>query len=127
MKKCTKCGGEKSLSDFGFHEKGKYQKRSACKSCLRLTSDEHRDKHLRNRFGISLEQYQSMLVGQDYRCAICGSKDSFGKSPHFVVDHDHSTGKIRSLLCNKCNVGIGMLGDDPKRLEDAAAYLRKHK
>jgi DNA-directed RNA polymerase subunit RPC12/RpoP len=55
-------------------------------------------------------------------CAICGAK----VEGNMAADHDHKTMKPRDLLCKNCNTGIGMLKDDPKLLETAAAYLRKH-
>jgi hypothetical protein len=81
---------------------------------------------LKSNYGISLEEYERMLACQGGRCAICGSTDPCGK-PTFAVDHDHVTGEVRALLCNKCNPAIGMLGDDPERLEAAARYLRAFK
>jgi len=82
---------------------------------------------LKFKYGMSLEDYERMLVQQGGRCAICGSLESHGKTQHFVVDHDHTTGEIRALLCNRCNPAIGMMGDDPDRLEAAARYLRAFK
>jgi hypothetical protein len=62
---------------------------------------------------------------QGFCCAICNDhEDSVGKK--MFVDHDHVTGKIRKLLCTKCNVGIGMLKDNPDIMERAAKYLRDH-
>lgn len=86
--------------------------------------DEIEDYRLRAAYGISLAQYEEMLVAQDGRCRICGSDkaDSRGRSLH--VDHDHATGRVRGLLCNQCNHAIGLLQDSPERFERAADYLR---
>jgi hypothetical protein len=65
-----------------------------------------------------------MLKDQGGCCAICGT-DTPGTSGIFAVDHDHKTGKVRGLLCRSCNVGIGNLGDDPKRLKEAIRYLTR--
>lgn len=56
-------------------------------------------------------------------CEICGVVES---DRPLCVDHDHTTGAMRGLLCNNCNAGIGLLGDCPSRIELAAAYLRRH-
>ncbi|MEN8656250.1 endonuclease VII domain-containing protein [Streptomyces sp. 21So2-11] len=81
--------------------------------------------HLRNKFGLTLEDYEAMLVVQDRRCKIClrtaGEADRCFK--RLGVDHCHSTGKIRGLLCRSCNAAIGQLQDSPRIIKRAAAYL----
>jgi hypothetical protein len=80
---------------------------------------------LLRRYGITLEQYNLLREQQDFCCAICNDhEDIAGKK--MVVDHDHATGKIRKLLCTKCNVGIGMLKDSADIMERAAKYIRDH-
>jgi hypothetical protein len=79
------------------------------------------------RFGVDLDKYNRMLADQDGRCAICGSDYPGVPGRRFCVDHDHATGVVRALLCNGCNNGIGMLGDDPNRVRAAAAYLEKYR
>lgn len=84
-----------------------------------------RERHLRQVHGISVEQYQAMLAAQGGGCAICGGPpDRKGVKP-FYVDHDHMTGKIRGLLCNRHNAGLGHFSDDITLLEAAIAYLRR--
>ena len=74
-----------------------------------------RKAHLKYKYEITLEQYEIMLKKQKGKCAICGSKDvKCGSKTHFVVDHNHKTGKVRGLLCNNCNSGIGYLEDNVK-------------
>lgn len=83
---------------------------------------------LKRRFGISLHEYGQMLVAQNGKCAICSSTDAGtrdGMPKALAVDHDHRTGKIRGLLCESCNQGIGKLKDDPKILRLAADYLER--
>jgi predicted nucleic acid-binding Zn ribbon protein len=77
-------------------------------------------------YGITAEQYEGMLKAQDYRCAICRSDEWRGKnnSPH--VDHCHTSGEVRGILCGNCNHGLGKFEDDPVRLRAAAAYLEKY-
>jgi hypothetical protein len=84
---------------------------------------------LKARYGITPEQYSAMLESQGGVCAICVGAHVGGRSDalRFTVDHCHSTGAVRGLLCMKCNTGIGMLGDDPARLRAALAYLEKCK
>jgi hypothetical protein len=82
-----------------------------------------RARHLIRKYGITLEDYDVMLVAQGGGCAICGGPEPEGQSLH--VDHDHTTGAVRGLLCFTCNAGIGMFGHDVTVLDAAAAYLRR--
>ena len=75
---------------------------------------------------ITEDDYNNMLKSQNYCCAICGTDTPTGKWKVFAVDHDHTTGKVRSLLCNECNRGIGLLKDSPDLLMKAATYLISH-
>ncbi len=76
---------------------------------------------LKARYGITLEQYEAMFIAQQGRCAICNREDS----NRLHVDHNHTSGKVRSLLCGSCNRGIGMFAEDVKLLEKAIKYLKK--
>ena len=79
---------------------------------------------LKKMYGISLEQYETMRIEQNYCCAICGKREDNGKRK-LHVDHDHKTGKIRSLLCFKCNGGIGAFNEDISLLDKVKCYLIK--
>lgn len=90
-----------------------------------------RQYHLRNRYGITNDDYDAMLAAQGGACAICG-KVSGSRALH--VDHDHkccsgetTCGKcIRGLLCRACNNALGQLGEDCARIRAAADYLESH-
>ena len=89
--------------------------------------EHHRRSGVLRRYGLTNADYDAMLLTQGGRCAICGSTDVARKNhDKFCVDHDHATGKIRSLLCTNCNVGIGSFKDDPNLLQQALDYLRRH-
>lgn len=83
---------------------------------------------LRIAFGLSPQAYEALYQSQHGRCAICGKSEEevlvICKRKLFV-DHDHNTGRIRGLLCMKCNGGLGMLLDSAEMLERALAYLRR--
>lgn len=83
-----------------------------------------RAHHINKKFGLSTEQYEAMVVAQDGHCAQCPRLDRPDK--RLAVDHNHKTGKIRALLCDCCNRGIGLFDDDPARLRAAADYLEAH-
>ena len=91
----------------------------------------NRKAHLRSCFSMTLGQYDKLLAAQNGGCAICGSSSSHIKDARLglaaerrlAVDHDHTTGKIRGLLCGHCNNGLGRFNHDPARLRRAADYL----
>jgi hypothetical protein len=80
------------------------------------------------RYGLSKDEYDSKLAAQKNLCAVCGKaqENNRGKDS-LCVDHDHVTGKVRDLLCVKCNSGIGMFDDSVELLTAALAYLVRHK
>jgi hypothetical protein len=89
-----------------------------CRACRHASS---RSRFREKLYGLTLEQYQFLLAKQQGRCAICGRTDNFGVA--LGVDHDHETGIVRGLLCDKCNQAIGALREDPELFEAAIAYL----
>lgn len=74
-------------------------------------------------FGITANQHQEMLIKQDYKCKICGIHQSKLKRI-LAVDHNHSSGKVRGLLCSHCNTGLGYFRDSIELLEKAINYLK---
>jgi hypothetical protein len=82
-----------------------------------------RRQQLKTRFGITEADYERMLQEQQGVCAICNRTCATGK--RLAVDHCHDAGRIRGLLCKNCNTAIGLLSDEPARLEKAIAYLKK--
>ena len=86
--------------------------------------------HLKTRYGLTKEEYQSKLEKQNYCCAICGkdvTENIKGKTHvALTVDHNHNTGQIRDLLCHTGNTGLGYFKDDSNLLIRASKYLNKH-
>lgn len=85
-----------------------------------------RNWNLRRRYGITHQQYETMLAAQGGVCAICGSGEPGANKKFFSVDHDHKTGKLRSLLCDFCNNGLAKFKERPDVLRLAAEYLERH-
>lgn len=77
------------------------------------------------KVGITEEDYLDLLHDQDGKCAVCG-RHSDEASRRLSIDHDHKTGRVRGLLCHKCNVGLGMFNDDTGVLNRAIDYLMSH-
>ena len=83
----------------------------------------HTNWWLRRTYGISPEQWQSMLDAQGGLCALC-RKRVRGRGDRLDVDHCHDTGRVRGLLCRHCNIALGILGDNPEKMERVMRYLR---
>lgn len=98
----------------------KYKREWTDKSYKRL-----RNSRLKKSYGIDLEIYNQMFKNQKGLCAICNDPRSKQKYD-FSVDHQHSTGKIRELLCSNCNTGIGLFKEDVELLQKVIIYLNKH-
>ncbi len=97
----------------------------------RERADESRRKwHFKKLYGITVEEYDALLARQGGVCAICGQGEPnahgrTGKQFKLSVDHCHDSGRIRGLLCQKCNRAIGLLGDDVNLLHKAIDYLER--
>lgn len=80
-------------------------------------------KKLLARHNITIEAYEKMVEQQDNKCAVCRKSPEVGKN--LDVDHDHSTGAVRGLLCNKCNTAIARLGDSVSGIQRVLDYLKR--
>lgn len=129
MKTCTKCGLTKQLDSFHKRSAMLDGRKSACKECT-LKSQKHKYDsgeireavYLRN-YGITLEQYDQMVLDQNGCCKICGTDEPGGNRKRFSVDHNHATGKVRGLLCGSCNAALGLFKDNPTIIQSALSYL----
>jgi hypothetical protein len=138
MKTCPKCGKVKDINEFYVEKSGKNKglPTSWCKDCSAENSKQY---YLRNKekakeshrkwvnenkekvaftkaksaYGITKEEYDSLKKV----CVICGSKDNLR------IDHSHQTGRIRGMLCDSCNKGLGFFKDNPALLERASDYI----
>lgn len=127
MKQCRSCGVEKPFGEY-------YKRNPDCKPCASIKNRAHyaankdlyRDKEFRKNYGISLHDYNSMFAEQEGCCAICGTHQCCS-GRMLAVDHDHSTGQVRGLLCANCNTAIGKLKDDEETILRAADYIRAAK
>jgi hypothetical protein len=132
VKRCTKCGEEKPLSGFYSNRSKSSGWESQCRSCQIAgkakryrEDDDFRLRRLiywraRNgrSYSLTTDEYKEMVIRQGGRCAICGSSDTA-----LCIDHCHSEGSVRGLLCNSCNLGLGFFKDDPSRLGKAIRYI----
>ncbi len=115
LKTCPRCKVEKPLTEFYKRSDRPSGLASHCKACNKIATVKAFRK---KKYGISHEQLEEMLAEQDYKCPICGIL-----LDTFCVDHDHASGKVRGLLCNNCNKGLGMFKDNSLYLSKAIIYL----
>lgn len=111
-------------------------RRKRCKPCSDTYFNPPRKRrpkwHRGSPYGLTSEQLEAMYLAQDFRCKVCGRLEGKRK---LSIDHDHSCcpqggscGKcVRGLVCNQCNVAIGLMADDPETLRKAADYLESYK
>lgn len=85
--------------------------------------DKFRKYRLKCYYGITVDEYNQLLEDQNNGCAICG--ELCKTRAYLSVDHCHRTNRVRGLLCDSCNVGLGRFKDSPELLEKASKYLRK--
>ena len=107
QERCTPCRSKH------YQEKGKLTRQKPTK--------EQKRKYLIKSYGLSVHEFEALYTKQHGRCAICNSSN-WGK-PSPSIDHDHNTNKVRGLLCNNCNRGLGLLGDSTDNLRSALEYL----
>jgi hypothetical protein len=119
LRLCSCCGEHRPI--FNFH--GKKEKASRCKDCVSAS-------FLRYKYNISLAEFNRLKEQQRGLCKICGvaleiSESSSLRTKNVAVDHCHSTGKVRGLLCSMCNKGLGCFSDNTASLEAAILYLQE--
>lgn len=100
------------------------RKKQATKAWRDGNKDKVLNKRYKERYGITLDEYNQMLINQDKKCLICGVDESNARDKKLVVDHNHATGAIRGLLCHSCNCGLGYFKDKEDLLNKAINYLR---
>jgi hypothetical protein len=93
-------------------------------------SKAHREKvrgeGFKRMYGITLKEYERLLISQKGKCNICGIHESF-EVKRLAVDHSHDSGKVRGLLCQKCNLMLGKFDENLDKLSQAAKYLESNK
>lgn len=138
QRKCSACQQELPLNHFSIY--AQTLRHPYCKPCMSIANKNNKIKnkdtyeayrarasqlsrksYLKNNWNMTTDDFNKMLATQENRCAICGN------SPKVLhIDHDHNTGKIRELLCNNCNRGIGHLKESESILISAISYIKKH-
>lgn len=126
-KRCPVCGETLPLTAFGSNRSKKDGLASYCKPCHNQKMREiaerlyggHRNFLMMKRYGIDVATFENMVEAQGGLCALCRNRHA----KH--VDHDHATGRVRAILCFKCNNGLGKLQDRPDRVAAAMDYISR--
>ena len=139
-RRCRVCKKEKNLLDEYYLSRKDPTKKSSysyeCKECTvkrtveynKVNSETVRSQYLRRNYGLSFDEFESMLSEQNNCCAICGTNKpskNKGRYKRFHVDHDKN-GKIRGLLCKSCNIALGEVEDNIHTLKSMIQYLESH-
>lgn len=129
---CYSCKQEKPLSDFWKDKTKRLGVGSECKDCHKqrkhLFRKENKEEmrayyrrwHLQNKYGLTIDQYRDILNQQDGKCGACGS------THRLVIDHCHTTGTIRGILCDNCNKALGQVHDSTATLRGLIDWIEKH-
>ena len=136
MEQCSKCRLQKPRDHFYKRNDRPIGITSACKECTKArvkkswVPRQQSSYKLMAQYGLTIEDYETLLHKQKGVCAICKKEESAKSNKGYIkslaVDHCHSTGKVRGLLCQDCNLGIGKLKDNVDLVESALNYLKEH-
>lgn len=151
---CTKCKQDKELSEFHKDKKKISGYTSWCKECRNaaraaiywkdpdrgrdrtkkyrdsLTQEQryiaNRNTKLKQAYGLTHEQVEEMKRLQEHKCYICACPETEAGSKGLVVDHNHTTGQVRKLLCGPCNTALGLLREDTGIFTSLIKYIKDH-
>jgi hypothetical protein len=132
-KQCNKCRLWLPYGNFTNDKSTKDGLYSWCRKCHRqrkaenYSSERQRRSTLLYKYGITPARYNRLFAEQNGVCAICGQVESrinwqTKLLDSLAVDHDHSTGDVRALLCHKCNASLGYMNEDPERIRALLHY-----
>ena len=135
-RECTKCHRDLPETSFYKQRSKKSGYKSHCKECVREQRREYYSTPQGYKYSIekswrdkgvefTVEEYDNLLQEQELGCAICGAQSN-KNGTRLCLDHCHTTGKIRGLLCHYCNTSLGKFNDDIELLQSAIEYLKRH-
>lgn len=133
LRKCKDCGleafTEEDLSLFRTDNTMKYNRANLCKVCNYKRpynrNEENRLNHYyKKTYGMSLQNVKDTINQQNNKCKICGKEEGASRMEKFVVDHCHTKGNVRGIICGKCNTALGLVNDDTTILQNMISYLK---
>lgn len=143
-KACSRCKQTKDADQFNSSPRARGGLEYYCKTCQgKATAVCHRKRYadpgkraqrnnkqrinsIKSNYGLCEREYDALIEKSGGVCDICGKPEQAPDGRRLAIDHDHSTGLVRGILCSKCNRGLGMFQDSPSNLRAAAEYLERH-
>jgi hypothetical protein len=123
--RCKKC----TCEDTAYAKKSEAAKLSSKQASMRWKQrnlEKVKNKELEREYGITLDDYQKLVENQNGKCGICEKEVANSKRKGLYVDHCHKSSKVRGLLCQKCNQGLGLFDDSIVFLAKAIQYLKRN-
>lgn len=122
------CKACKATRVYKWRDENRDQYNASAKQWGQRNTEKRYGSEIKRRYGCTLEMYNTLLVRQEGKCAICSVlHNPAEKKGRLYVDHCHATGKIRALLCKHCNSMLGYAKDDTRIMLEAVAYIVRHK
>ena len=130
LKVCLKCEIEQPITEFHKNKQGRDGRQPRCRTCLHKQQREYRKSNgygsqIKYKYGITLDEYKLLLQKQENKCVTCGTVFDVlpGRLYKPVIDHCHTTNKVRGILCHPCNVAIGLLKENLGTIQNIYKYL----
>ena len=129
-KLCPDCNIVKPASEFNKYPKNKSGLYTYCRPCKYLRYRKNRDPEKRRLervkacYNLDPEEYQALVKAANRTCQTCGTPEGDDKPSKLVVDHCHATGRVRGLICDRCNRALGLVGDNTQTLLNLITYLQ---
>ena len=132
-RQCSRCKQRLPLDQFSMDPRLRDGLNSKCRECISATNKAYSATrkpqisaaHRRRKYGLSEDAYQAMIASQDDLCAIC--ENPMRKKTNRHVDHCHTSGRVRALLCNRCNTILGRMEESPELLRAMASYIERYR
>lgn len=134
-KTCQLCGEKKPLLDYHNNKQIPDGKHTICKACNKektrawriANPTKYRSAQYKRKYGITYEEVQALKQGCNYTCEVCGLQETQALRGTLFVDHCHKTGRVRGMLCQRCNTILGQCEDSIETLKAAVTYLERFK
>ena len=119
---CPTCSTHKPREEYHLVSSRKHGIAWRCKSCEYTARQNY---HFRKTYGITTEERDALINTQEGKCACCGNEFDSTQRGSPVVDHNHDTNEVRDILCDRCNVVLGMINEDPEVAHNLIDYIHK--
>jgi hypothetical protein len=130
-KVCVNCNIEKDISEFTKHPKGKLGRNPRCRDCRTTDQQKYRERNgyanqIKYKYGITMSEYNNYITLSNNKCPLCNIEyfSTGSRLSQPCIDHDHTTNKVRGVICHACNVALGLVRDNKLILQKMLEYLK---